>query len=153
LCPFSKKTKVCRNYYQGDGLQSDEFNINAYCKSSADIMYFGGIHGISSFFPDSIKEKRTTPKSVLTQLSIFNQIIKPGQEYFGSQVLHKNIEYTSDFLRIIRLKKATELLAGDESNISQVVYQTGFNDPSYFTKCFKKQFGLTPSEYMNRKVK
>jgi transcriptional regulator GlxA family with amidase domain len=52
-----------------------------------------------------------------------------------------------DFIRMMRLKRAAELLAQDSGSIAEVAYAVGFNDPSYFTKSFHKQYGQTPSEY------
>jgi signal transduction histidine kinase/DNA-binding response OmpR family regulator len=56
----------------------------------------------------------------------------------------------SDFIRDLRLKKAAELILAKADNISQIGYSVGFNDQSYFTKCFKKQYGVAPSEYTTK---
>ena len=48
-----------------------------------------------------------------------------------------------DFIREIRIKRAVQLIDSDEYNFSQVAYMTGFNDPKYFSKCFKKVIGIT----------
>lgn len=55
-----------------------------------------------------------------------------------------------DFIREVRIKRATQLIDSGEYNFSQVAYMTGFNDPKYFSKCFKKIIGITPSEYKER---
>ena len=47
-----------------------------------------------------------------------------------------------DFIREIRIKRAVQLIDSDEYNFSQVAYMTGFNDPKYFSKCFKKVINL-----------
>jgi AraC-like DNA-binding protein len=52
-----------------------------------------------------------------------------------------------DFIREMRIKRAKQLMESGEYNVSSVAYMTGFNDPKYFSKCFKKQFGMSPSEY------
>ena len=52
----------------------------------------------------------------------------------------------NDFIKTIRLKKAVLLLQESELTIAEVAYKIGFNDPLYFSKCFKKQFSITPSE-------
>ncbi|MFD2566672.1 helix-turn-helix domain-containing protein [Pseudotenacibaculum haliotis] len=57
---------------------------------------------------------------------------------------------TSEFIRIHRLKLAAELLKKSDTNISQVSYSVGFNDPAYFSKCFKELFLCTPSEYSKK---
>lgn len=56
-----------------------------------------------------------------------------------------------DFIREIRIKRAVQLIDSGEYNFSQVAYMTGFNDPKYFSKCFKKVIGITPSEYKEKK--
>jgi AraC-like DNA-binding protein len=53
-----------------------------------------------------------------------------------------------EFIRMVRLKQAAELLRQGESNISEIAVKVGFNDRSYFTYSFKKMFGLTPSDYI-----
>lgn len=55
----------------------------------------------------------------------------------------------SDFLRHIRMQRAAELIAKSKMNFSQIAFNVGFSDPKYFTKCFKKETGMTPSEYRN----
>ena len=53
-----------------------------------------------------------------------------------------------ELLRTIRLKKAASLLDSGERNISQVMYQVGFNNHSYFARCFRSLYKVNPSEYM-----
>ncbi|NOX86827.1 MAG: helix-turn-helix transcriptional regulator [Chlorobi bacterium] len=52
------------------------------------------------------------------------------------------------FVRSIRLKNAAEYLKRDDVNITETAYEFGFNNMSYFTKCFNREFGMTPSEFM-----
>ncbi len=54
----------------------------------------------------------------------------------------------NDLLKEYRLKKAKELLRKKKYNISEIAFETGFNSPSYFTKCFKATFGLLPLSYL-----
>ena len=57
-----------------------------------------------------------------------------------------------DFLRQLRMQRAKELIKRSSMNVSQVAYAVGFTDPKYFTKCFKKETGMTPSEYREKGV-
>ncbi|MGJ5641120.1 hybrid sensor histidine kinase/response regulator transcription factor [Formosa sp. S-31] len=58
-----------------------------------------------------------------------------------------------DFVRLIRLKKAAVILAKFGYTISEVAFMVGFNDPKYFSKCFKKQFGKTPKVFSSEAQK
>ncbi len=53
---------------------------------------------------------------------------------------------TAIFIRSVRLQKAKELLQTTDKTISEIAYETGFNDPSWFSRAFKEEFGLPPSE-------
>ena len=52
-----------------------------------------------------------------------------------------------DVIKKYRIKKASLLLKNNEGNVSEVMYKVGFSSISYFSKCFKAEFGLTPKEY------
>jgi AraC-like DNA-binding protein len=54
---------------------------------------------------------------------------------------------TTGFIRSIRLKKAADLLFQRIATVSEIAYDTGFNNLSYFTCCFKKEYGVVPSAY------
>lgn len=52
-----------------------------------------------------------------------------------------------EFLREIRMKRAAQLIETEEYNMAQIAYMVGVNDSHYFSKCFKQQYGITPTEY------
>lgn len=54
---------------------------------------------------------------------------------------------TTEFIRTIRLKRAASLIKQQSGRIEEIAFQVGFNDVSYFNRCFKKQFGVTPKKY------
>jgi signal transduction histidine kinase/ligand-binding sensor domain-containing protein/DNA-binding response OmpR family regulator len=56
----------------------------------------------------------------------------------------------NEFIRNIRLKKSTQLLLNSSKNINEVAYAVGFSSPSYFTRSFIKQFGVSPKEFVKR---
>lgn len=53
----------------------------------------------------------------------------------------------SEFIRTVKLKRAAQLLQQPGVQITEAAYQSGFNHLSYFAKCFKEEFGVSPSEY------
>ncbi len=52
-----------------------------------------------------------------------------------------------EFIRDIRLKRAAQLLEQNKANVSEIIYLVGFKDLAYFRKCFREQFGMSPSDY------
>jgi signal transduction histidine kinase/ligand-binding sensor domain-containing protein/AraC-like DNA-binding protein/AmiR/NasT family two-component response regulator len=54
-----------------------------------------------------------------------------------------------DFVRLIRLRKGAVLITKYGHTISEVAYMVGFNDPKYFSKCFKKLYGKNPKDFLN----
>lgn len=57
----------------------------------------------------------------------------------------------NEFIRNIRLRRAAQLLEDPALDIAEAAYSIGFNDPSYFSACFKKQYNVTPSAYQKGK--
>jgi signal transduction histidine kinase/ligand-binding sensor domain-containing protein/DNA-binding response OmpR family regulator len=57
----------------------------------------------------------------------------------------------NEFIRSIRLQQARILLEKGSLNVSEVAYQVGFNDPAYFTRAFKKQYGYSPKTFISKK--
>ena len=72
------------------------------------------------------------------------------------QLYRKSIAVTgmspNSLLREYRLLQSLDLLRNEERNISQTTFDSGFNSPSYFTKCFQKRFGLQPLTYLRTKA-
>jgi signal transduction histidine kinase/DNA-binding response OmpR family regulator len=56
----------------------------------------------------------------------------------------------SEFANSVKLRLSLELLKNSGNSISQIAYEVGFSSPSYFTKCFKEQFGISPSDYAKK---
>ncbi len=56
----------------------------------------------------------------------------------------------NEFIRTMRLKRAAQLLEQNQLTVAEVTYEVGFSDLPYFRECFKKMFGVTPSEYGHR---
>jgi AraC-like DNA-binding protein len=73
--------------------------------------------------------------------------------YSKSQLYRKMISVTgkspNTFIRDYRLKEALKLLRKNTGNISEIAFETGFSSPSYFSKCFQKRYGHSPSDYLH----
>ena len=70
-------------------------------------------------------------------------------------VMHKKIvsltgETPGELIRRVRINKAAELIEKRFGNLSEIALEVGFNNPAYFSEAFKKQFGVTPSQYQHK---
>ena len=70
-------------------------------------------------------------------------------------VLYKKIisltgEAPVELVKTIRMNRAAELIRRKTGNMSEIALEVGFKNPAYFSECFKKQFGVSPSQYSRR---
>ena len=73
LSKFNPKRRSFKNYDFKDGLQSNEFNTGAYFKARNGKLFFGGIKGVTSFFPENLENSTYNPRVVMTQFLLFNK--------------------------------------------------------------------------------
>ncbi|PXY42170.1 hybrid sensor histidine kinase/response regulator [Flavobacterium cheongpyeongense] len=89
----------------------------------------------------------------LSELDLSTEFLCDKLGVSSSKLYRKIKELTdlapNEFIRTIRLKKSAELLKTKKYNVSEVTSLVGFNDPLYFSRCFKKQFGFPPSKLIN----
>ncbi len=85
----------------------------------------------------------------------FDVVMLSSELNISPRQLHNKLTALTDmspgeFIRVYRLKKAAEFLVKKQTSISEVAYDFGFSNPKYFSKSFRQQFGLTPSEYIKK---
>ena len=110
----------------------------------------------------SLDEKYFTRVKEIVEANIdnpeFNVAMLVSEMSTSNSMLYRKISSLTgmspnEFIKIMRLKRAAQLLSEKKHNISEVAYITGFNNQSYFGVCFKKQFGLSPSEFVAQQSK
>lgn len=94
---------------------------------------------------EAIEESGNTPdlsiETLANKLSLkHDQLYRKLKALTGMSV--------NQYIRTYRLNQAAALLKSRKFMVTEVLYRVGFNNPSYFTKCFKKEFGVSPSEYL-----
>ncbi|MEO8209621.1 MAG: two-component regulator propeller domain-containing protein [bacterium] len=97
---FNPDNETFTNYGAGDGVQGLEFSIGASYKAEDGKMYFGGINGFNSFYPDSISENKSIPNIVITSFKIFNKEVnleKSITETNEITISHKENFFSFDF--------------------------------------------------------
>ncbi|WP_439696830.1 two-component regulator propeller domain-containing protein [Mucilaginibacter sp. AW1-7] len=102
-----------------------------------------------------VKLLNTIMKWVEDQLSDSELSVEELSRHVGmsrGSLYYKLLEITGlspvEYIRTIRLDKARALLEASDFNVAQIAYMTGFGTPSYFSKNFKKKYGLSPSEFL-----
>lgn len=98
---------------------------------------------------DSIEQHLDEPEFDLELLST--------EQGMSKSTLYRKIKSMTgltplDFIRNVKMKRACMMLLTQRQNISEIAYSVGFSNPKYFSKCFKEEFGVTPSEYQNRVI-
>jgi PAS domain S-box-containing protein len=94
LAKFDPRTELFTIYTAADGLQSNEFNSNAYFRSRDGTLYVGGVHGFNLFRPENIKPNPVPPPIAVTRFSVFNQ---PQPVDLSGQTPIK-LSYEQDFI-------------------------------------------------------
>ena len=90
--------------------------------------------------------------------STFDQQTFADEVNMSKSTLYKRLKsltgmYTSAFIRHIRMRAACQLLeAQPHIRIAELAYAVGYNEPKYFSSCFKKDFGMLPTEYAEKQA-
>ncbi|WP_421764706.1 alpha/beta fold hydrolase [Ekhidna sp.] len=144
-----------------------------YLLSGADVIFsdykklnIPGDDSVQLYIASDPNDMHENPSPILRDDSFFDGVIKIIEknyesESFGVDMLCKEVGISErqlqrklkaitnkspiQLISSVRLHQAKELLMTGSKNISEVAYMTGFNNPSYFAKCFKKEFGVSPS--------
>ena len=85
--------------------------------------------------------------------SDFNVSILQEKMGMGNKQLYRKLKALTgqspvEYIRDMRMRKAAKLLKAGKFSVSEVMYTVGFSNSSYFSKCFSKAFGMTPTEFM-----
>ncbi|RXK62868.1 response regulator [Lacibacter luteus] len=91
LIKYSPALKTAQTYTMSDGLAGNEFNYNSYLKDSKGEFFFGGYHGITSFFPGTIETNSYVAPVVFTGLRLFNNPVTINGD---DELLDRNISQT-----------------------------------------------------------
>lgn len=81
LVKFDPDTRKIQMFDNKDGLQNNQFNLYAFCKANDGMMLFGGINGISYFYPKTLDQAPLKLKVTFTGLEVFNKTVVPDDGY------------------------------------------------------------------------
>ncbi|HMG92658.1 MAG TPA: chromate resistance protein ChrB domain-containing protein [Chryseolinea sp.] len=110
----------------------------------------------SNKVPDWAKElKAIIQDHIDTNLSLSLKVISENLNVHPSYLSREFSKYFDDlsfgdYIRKLRIEKATTLLTGSQYSLAEIAYLTGFSDQSHFNRIFKKNIGITPSQYRRK---
>jgi len=93
LSRFDPRKGEFKNFDRSHGLQGDVFNFGAYYKTEDGEMFFGGIDGLNTFYPHTIKDNPDIPPVVITGFRLFNRSVSTGLTVDGRVIHEKSITY------------------------------------------------------------
>ena len=173
--PFILLTSRTSLIYKFDGLESGAdaylnkpFNVKEFLLTIKNLLLtrvrlkekFDSNMGISDDFTVTSIDEELFKKSIkIVEENISNNSF--DIPFFSSELgVSRTMLFTkvkgwtnltpNEFIHSIRMKRASQLLELGQINVSEVCYKVGFRNPKYFTKCFKKHFNQTPSEYASK---
>ena len=113
----------------------------------------------SNKVPEWAKElKAIIQDHIDTNLSLSLKVISENLNVHPSYLSREFSKYFDDlsfgdYIRKLRIDKATTLLAGSQYSLAEIAYLTGFSDQSHFNRIFKKNIGITPAQYRRKNQK
>ncbi len=153
LSKFNYKNKTFRNYYQEDGLQGNQFYWSSCFQNDKGRMYFGGVNGLTYFYPDSIIDNPYTPRPVITDFKIFNKTVPVDPS--GKGVLSKTITETNEIRlhfkqNVLSFEFAAINYASPEKNLYAYKMEGFDNDWTYTdaSRRYVTYTNLNPGKYI-----
>jgi len=147
LSRFNPETELFNNYNIKDGLQNTEFNGGSYYKSKSGEMFFGGITGFNSFYPDDIIDNKYIPPIVITSFQKFNKPVlfdKPVYELSEINLSYKDYVFSFEFA-------ALDYAAPEKNEYAYIM--EGLDDDWIYTgsqRRFATYTTLSPGKYIFR---
>jgi two-component system response regulator YesN len=115
--------------------------ITSYVKPQNSIDY-------TNHIVDATKEYLENHYTEDITLEVLAEQVNISPQYF-SKLIKKTTGFNfTDWLSMLRVKRAKELLTNSNLTVKEVCFMVGYKDPNYFSRIFKKRIGITPSEYV-----
>ena len=119
--------------------------ITGFVKPQISIDYTNKIVQATKDYLETHYSEEISLENIAEQVNI-------SPQYF-SKLIKKNTGFNFiDWLSMLRVKKAKELLSNSNYTVKEVCFMVGYKDPNYFSRIFKKRIGITPSEFIKNRI-
>lgn len=133
-----EKRKQMRSRFNSD--QSDNFNAEQFELPNADVEFLRRLESV-------VNANLMNPEFSNKQME---ELLFLSHSTLNRKVKSMLDTTPNDYLRERRLSVAAHLLENGENRVNEICYAVGFSSPSYFSKCFKNEYGVLPAEYRQR---
>jgi AraC-like DNA-binding protein len=138
---FIQNQERLRQKIQENILSSHEFQVDEPTLNKLDEEF---LTRLVTFIEANVSDTSLDARIICEEFGMSRTVLYAKIKTLTGQSVH-------EFIKSIRLKRSLVLLLEGRLNISQVALEVGFNSHSYFDKCFTKQYGLGPKEYVSKK--
>ncbi len=154
---FDPLDETFRNYDVHDGLQSNEFTRGSYAAGEDGRLYFGGVNGVSAFYPDRIARAAAAPQAVIVDFTLFHESMGPRGPTHPDSPLARSVEesdaVTLDHTQYFFTFEFAALQYADPEHI-RYAYRLDNLDPDWIYTDADKRFApyanLSPGDYRFR---
>ena len=136
---ISSRKKLIERISANDAYEEKDENIPLDGLSSRDIVF---LRDLSSTVEDNFNDPEFGVEELAVQLNISRSSLNRKMR----DILNTT---ANNYIRDKKIEKAEELLRTSSMQINEICYKVGFTTPSYFIKCFRKRYGMSPNEYAN----
>lgn len=118
--------------------QEDELNVSQLASNPRDVKF---IENLVKLIHDNLQDEDFGVAEIVSNMGVSRSLLHTKLKSLANASI-------TEFVRSIKMKEARKHLMNG-LNVSEASYSVGMSDPNYFTKCFKKQFNITPTEFIN----
>ena len=118
--------------------QEEDLNVSQLASNPRDVKF---IENLVKLIHDNIQDENFGVTEIVTNMAVSRSLLHTKLKSLANASV-------TEFVRSIKMKEARKHLMNG-LNVSEASYSVGMSDPNYFTKCFKKQFNVTPTEFIN----
>lgn len=155
LLKYNPGDKKVTNFFKGDGFLSNAFYWGAYHKACDGELFFGGINGLNSFYPNKINKKKDSLMVYINNIFHYNKVVNVGDTVNGSVLLQRDLKFL-DKLTLTRKMKMfslefTSINYSDFVNTKYAYILEGFNHDWIYTDFNQRvatYSNLPPGEYI-----